>query len=307
MRDPDWTVLAPARQGRSFERFQRELARRNHARLEPLTPSGDWRDDVHARAALAEAEIAYVESVREAIGPLVADIPSDVDAFLTWYERLAESGPGQRDPLFPWLERQASFEEMKWFLEQEVSGEAGFDDLVALTQIKMPCMAKLEMARNYWDEMGRGNAQGMHGPMLARLAAYFDVDARPEQVCAESLALGNTMVALASNRRYAFHSIGALGAIEMTAPGRAAHVERGLRRLKVPGKQRQYFSLHAVLDIKHSQAWNREVLRPLVEQDLRRAQAIGEGAVLRLWHGERCFERYRRRFRLRAEPPQEAA
>ncbi|MFO1125386.1 MAG: iron-containing redox enzyme family protein [Methylocystis sp.] len=307
MHDSDWSAMAPARQGRHFERFQRELARRNRARLEPLTPSGDWRDDVRARAALAEAEIAYVESVREEIAPLVDDIPSDADAFLTWYERLAESGPGQNDPLFPWLERQASFDQMKWFLEQEVSGEAGFDDLVALTQIKMPCTPKLEMARNYWDEMGRGNAQGMHGPMLARLAGYFDVDARPQRVCAESLALGNTMVALASNRRYAFHSIGALGAIEMTAPGRAAHVERGLRRLRIPGKQRQYFSLHAILDVKHSEAWNREVLRPLVEEDRRRAKAIGEGAILRLWHGARCFERYRRHFRLQEAPPREAA
>ncbi|MGJ0503247.1 MAG: iron-containing redox enzyme family protein [Methylocystis sp.] len=307
MREPGWTALAPGLHGPGFERFQRELSRRNAARPEPLTPLGDWRRDLRERVALAEAEIAYVESVREAIAPLVVDVPTEADAFLSWYERLAQSGPGQNDTLFPWLEGQASFDEMKWFLEQEVSGEAGFDDLVALTQIKMPQEPKLEMARNYWDEMGRGNVQGMHGPMLSRLAYYFGVDARPERVCPESLALGNTMVALASNRRYAFHSIGALGAIEMTAPGRAAHVERGLRRLKVPGKQRQYFSLHAILDVKHSEAWNREVLRPLVAADPRRAQAIGEGAVLRLWHGARCFERYRHHFRLVAEPPREAA
>jgi len=307
MRESNWTALAPALHGAAFERFQRELARRNGARLEPATPCGDWREDLRERAALAEAEIAYVESVREAVAPLVANIPSEADAFLSWYERLAAHGPGQNDALFPWLEQVASFDEMKWFLEQEVSGEAGFDDLVALTQIKISDRAKLEMARNYWDEMGRGNAQGMHGPMLARLAAFFGLDPRPERVCAESLALGNMMVALANNRRYAFHSIGALGAIEMTAPGRAIHVERGLRRLKVPGKERQYFSLHAILDVKHSEAWNREVLRPLVEEDPRRAQAIGEGAVLRLWHGARCFARYRQYFRLRPALPREAA
>ena len=49
-----------------------------------------------------------------------------------------------------------------------------------------------------------------------------------------------------------------------------------------------------MLDVKHSEAWNREVLRPLVAEDPRRARAIGEGAVMRLWHGARCFERYRR-------------
>ena len=58
---------------------------------------------------------------------------------------------------------------MLWFLTQEVAGEAGFDDLLAMTQVKMPVTAKLEMARNYWDEMGRGRDTAMHGPLLERL------------------------------------------------------------------------------------------------------------------------------------------
>ena len=74
-----------------------------------------------------------------------------------------------------------------------------------------------------------------------------------------------------------------------------------LRRLGVPAKKRHYFALHAVLDVRHSEAWNREVLRPLVSEDPRRARAIAEGAVLRLWHGARCFERYRREFNLASE------
>jgi len=86
------------------------------------------------------------------------------------------------------------------------------------------------------------------------------------------------MIALARHRRYAFHSIGALGVIEMTAPGRAALVDAGLRRLRIPAKKRHYFAVHAVLDVKHSEAWNLEVLRSLVEEDSRRARAIGEGA-----------------------------
>jgi hypothetical protein len=211
---------------------------------------------------------------------------------------LRETGPGQGDPLFPWLATQASLEQMKWFIEQEVAGEAGFDDLLAFTQVKMPEQAKLEMARNFWDEMGRGAAKGMHGPMLERLAHHVDVRPTPETVIPEALALGNLMVALAHNRRYAFHSIGALGVIEMTAPTRAGYVDRALRRLGIPAKKRHYFALHAVLDVRHSETWNREVLRPLVAEDPRRARAIGEGAVLRLWHGARCFERYRQKFNL---------
>ena len=216
---------------------------------------------------------------------------------------LREHGPGQGDPLFPWLEHSCDLEQMKWFLEQEVSGEAGFDDLVALTQVKMPPCAKLEMARNYWDEMGRGSAKGMHGPMLENLARHLELKSNPRRVVPEAVALGNAMIALAQNRCFAFHSVGALGAIEMTAPTRAGHVARGLKRLGVPAAKLHYFALHAVLDVKHATAWNCEVLHTLVAEDPRRAHPIAEGALIRLWHGLRCFIRYRSEFNFDRDNP----
>jgi hypothetical protein len=298
LRDPEWLALAADTDGPGFARFQRELTRFNRHRLEPSLPYAAWRGHVRDEGRVVEAEGDFVEAVRQEIAPLVSDIPLDVDGFIAWFEGLRETGPGQGDPLFPWLAAQASLEQMKWFIEQEVAGEAGFDDLLAFTQVKMPEQAKLEMARNFWDEMGRGASKGMHGPMLERLAHHVDVRPTPETVIPEALALGNLMVALAHNRRYAFHSIGALGVIEMTAPTRAGYVDRALRRLGIPAKKRHYFALHAVLDVRHSETWNREVLRPLVAEDPRRARAIGEGAVLRLWHGARCFERYRQKFNL---------
>jgi hypothetical protein len=296
--DLDWTRFAADLAGPGFALFQRELARYNHRRLEPAMPRPGWRARIRQECSVLQAEGEFVEALRREIAPLVADIPQTVDAFIDWFEQLRTSGPGQGDPLFPWLATTASLDQMKWFIEQEVAGEAGFDDLLAMTQVKMSEQAKLEMARNYWDEMGRGASKGMHGPMLERLARHVEVRPTPERVVPEALALGNMMVALASSRRYAFHSVGALGAIEMTAPTRAGYVDRGLRRLGVSAKKRHYFALHAVLDVKHSEAWNREVVRSLVADDSARARAIGEGAVLRLWHGLRCFECYRRRFGL---------
>lgn len=59
---------------------------------------------------------------------------------------------------------------------------------------------------------------------------------------------------------------------------------------------RRYFTLHAVLDVKHSEDWNREAIRPAVEEDPRRATAMAEGALIRLKCGARCFERYRLHF-----------
>jgi Iron-containing redox enzyme len=301
-----WTRHAGELQGPGFAKFQRELTRYNAARFRAQLPDEAADDLLEREAIWARAEIEFVEAVRHAVAPLMTNVPDDADGFIEWFEALKENGPGQGDPLFPFLAEAASRQQMKWFLWQEVAGEAGFEDLLAMTQVKMPEQAKLEMARNYWDEMGRGFAKGMHGPMLARLAEHLDLTPSPDDVVAESLALGNTMIALARHRSYAFQSVGALGAIEMTAPTRAGFVDRGLRRLGVPAKKRHYFALHAVLDVKHSAAWNREVVRTLVAEDHRRAGAIAQGALMRLWHGARCFERYRREFDITMRPSKAA-
>jgi len=240
---------------------------------------------------LREGEL--VERERALVADRAAQAPTSGAELVQWFEALERSGPGQHDPLFDWLAERATLDEMRWLLVQEVAGEAGFEDLVALTQVKLPDRAKLELARNYWDEMGRGHASGMHGPMLAHLADALSLATLDVEIVEESLALGNLMSALAANRRYAYHAIGALGAIELTAPGRAAKVNEGLRRLGVHATARQYFALHATLDVKHSKAWNEEVLAPLVTIDPDCAHAIAEGALLRLTAGARCFERYR--------------
>ena len=62
----------------------------------------------------------------------------------------------------------------------------------------------------------------------------------------------------------------------------------------MPAGDRHYFDLHAVLDVKHSDAWNAEALHPLVEADPSLAPAIAEGALMRLECGAACFRRYRR-------------
>ena len=273
--------------------FQRGLAHWNRERLMPAFPEADWQKRLERDTRMLRRE-GGCAAVRGATGgEAAAAAPTDADGFVAWFEALKDVGPGQDDALFPWLAESATRDELRWFFEQEAAGEAGFDDLVAMTQIKLPTQAKLELARNYWDEMGRGNARGMHGPMLDALVETLAVDPVIENTVWESLALANAMTALATSRRYAWHSVGALGVIELTAPGRSACVAQGLRRIGLSDRERRYFDLHAVLDVKHSQEWNKEVLRPLVTADPRRATAIAEGALMRLKCGERCFERYR--------------
>lgn len=272
---------------------QRELAHWNNRRLAPRMPNAHWRQTLAEDQRMLEIEGEFLEELREQIRSEAARAPRDVDDFIAWFEELRQVGPGQNDRLFPWLADTAELESMRWFLEQEAAGEAGFDDLTALAQIKLPERVKLELARNYWDEMGRGNPKGMHGPMLERLVDALELHPTIDDTVWESLALANAMTAMATRRDYAWHAVGALGVIELTAPDRSAAVAAGLKRLGIAAKDRLYFDLHAVLDVKHSAAWNAEAIVPAVREDSRRAQAIAEGALMRLACGARCFERYR--------------
>lgn len=278
----------------STERLHRRLNAFNTIRLTPALPSPGWRADVQVQSEMLLIEGEFLEASRLAVAVRAAAAPKDADGFVAWFEALESGGPGQNDVLFPWLAKTASMDAMRWFLTQEVAGEAGFDDLSALTQVKMPVRPKLEIARNYWDEMGRGNPKGMHGPMLEVLTERLGLSPDPAATVWEALALANTMAGLAANRRYAYHSVGALGIIEQTAPGRAILVAQGLKRLGVSPGDRHYFDLHAVLDAKHAAAWNAEAIHPLVASDPALAQPIAEGALMRLGCGAACFARYRR-------------
>jgi len=248
-------------------------------------------------------ECRWIERERQRMARQAGLAPTGPDAFIAWFEALETHGPGQHDPLFDYLAQSASRDELRWFVEQEVAGEAGFDDLVAFTQVQLPRTPKLELARNYWDEMGRGREAGMHGPMLGRLAKAIGARVAIETTTWEALAVGNALLAMATHRRYTLQSVGALGAVELTAPSRAEQVVKGLKRVGLNLPEYRYFALHAVLDVKHSQAWNREVLRPLVADDPRNARALAEGALIRLSAGARCFERYRNEFGLGSAHP----
>lgn len=293
------TLLQPAfTPDLSTRTLQQRLAAFNAERLAPRTPdSMRWDEHLVPEIRLRRDESAFLEGLRRraasCLPPAQSETWHSADAFVAWFEKLEQTGPGQHHPWFDWLACVAGKSDMLWFLTQEVAGEAGFEDLVAYAQVRLPARAKLEMARNYWDEMGRGKPRAMHGPLLQRMADELDLDRQREKTVEEALALGNLMVGLALNRAYAYHAIGALGVIELTAPGRAARVVEGMRRLGMPHPVRAYYELHAAIDPHHSRAWNREVIASLVADDPGLARPIAEGALMRLLCGHDSFDRYR--------------
>jgi hypothetical protein len=273
--------------------LHRRLAHWNRRRLAPAAPHDQWEEDLAEEHRMRLAEGRWVERLRREVRAEAARAPSDVEGFTAWFTALKEIGPGQGDPLFDWLAEEASAEDMDWFLTQEAAGEAGFDDLVAMAQVKLPTPAKLELARNYWDEMGRGHEGGMHGPMLEGAVRALALEPTIEGTVWPSLALANTLTAFSTTRRYAWHAVGALGVVELTAPTRVSKVAAGLKRLERPPVARKYFDLHAALDVRHAADWIENCLKPLVAESPGVARYLAEGALIRLHCGLRCFEAYR--------------
>src|SRR4051812_37450076 len=108
-----------------FAAQQRALSRFNRRRLSPGLGDGSFVDD----EVMLELERAFLVHARAEIAPWLASVPDQPAAFVKWFENLKEIGPGQGDPLFPWLAERASYSQTRWFLQQEVAGGAGVFDL----------------------------------------------------------------------------------------------------------------------------------------------------------------------------------
>ena len=168
------------------DHFHQGLACFNITRLAAGKPSSGWQHDLQHEMSWRTREGYYLEALRRQVEPLLLGHAGNTAYFVSWFESLVENGPGQNHPLFDWLATGASLADMRWFLTQEAAGEAGFDDLVACVQVKLPVQAKLECARNYWDEMGHGKQNAMHGQMLKRMVHALELQPAIETTVWES-------------------------------------------------------------------------------------------------------------------------
>src|ERR1043165_5822832 len=95
---------------------QRSLAHWNRRRLSPGFPEPDWQLRLARDHQMLRLEGDFLEALRAAASEAAEAAPADPDGFLAWFEDLQRTGPGQGDPLFPWLAEEAGLEEMRWFL-----------------------------------------------------------------------------------------------------------------------------------------------------------------------------------------------
>jgi len=219
---------------------------------------------------LAELDAAWDEAGDL---PAVQDTESVVEAMLDVAIR------DRLPAAYKWLGREASWDEVVEFLALEGGPDGGFDDLVAACQIGLAGSAKLELGKNYWDEMGNGDPDAVHTVLHERMAAAIGmphIDRADQPIEAlERAALGGL---LATNRWLQPEMLGALGLIELQAGPRCRLVLQAFDRLGAPADAYPFYVEHAQVDPIHGKDWMDKAIVPTVTERPQWGPRILKGA-----------------------------
>lgn len=180
--------------------------------------------------------------------------------------------------IYEWLASDADRSEIVEFLSIEGGPDGGFDDLVAACQIGLDGTAKLELAQNYWDEMGNGSLARVHTELHRKLSSALGlVCAPPDRQRVEVLERSVLTGLFATNRWLQPEMLGALGLLELQAGPRCRKVVAALERIGAGEDALDFYIEHSAVDPRHGKDWVDKAITPF-EGDARWAGGIVRGA-----------------------------
>jgi hypothetical protein len=208
-----------------------------------------------------------------------APLPDGVDADAPGETLRALAARDRLPAVYKWLARSATWPEVVDFLALEGGPDAGFDDLVAACQIGLDGTAKLELATNYWDEMGNGSPADVHTTLHHRLVAAIDMPTVPlDEQPVSALARAAFGGLLATNRWLQPEMLGALGLIELQAGPRCRLVLQAFDRCGAPADAYPFYEVHAEVDPRHGKDWLDHAIAPTLASHPDWAARIVRGA-----------------------------
>lgn len=253
--------------------------------LAPIDQIGDAVDlqhDPRIVAAKQACEATWQRELDEAAVPLLAEL-GDLDTPELVRDALRDLASRDRLPdAYRWLAKQATWSQLVHFLALEGGPDGGFDDLVALCQVGLAGTAKMELAQNYWDEMGNGDLDAVHTVLHDDLVDAISMPRlAQDELPTEALARAALPGMLATNRRLQPELLGALGMTELQAGPRCRMVLQGLERLGAPAAALPFYREHAEVDPRHGNDWVHKAVMPLVEEHPEWGDRIVRGACWR--------------------------
>lgn len=180
---------------------------------------------------------------------------------------------------YRWLAKDAVWDDVVRFLALEGGPDGGFDDLVAACQVGLSGSPKLELGKNYWDEMGCGDPAGVHTVLHQQMAVAVGMPhVAREQLPVEALERTAMGGLLATNRWLQPEMVGALGLLELQAGPRCRLVVQAFDRLGAPEQAYPFYVEHAEVDPVHGKDWMDKAVVPLVAEAPHWGPRIVKGA-----------------------------
>ncbi|MEU9773645.1 MULTISPECIES: iron-containing redox enzyme family protein [unclassified Streptomyces] len=231
---------------------------------------------------LEQATVAAEDAMLE---PGILDAaPAEPAAFLSWLKKSARAHRVYKHPYYrEFIRDRATADDLRNYVIQESVVDGRFDDLLALMQVGTGGAAKLEIAGNFWDEMGNGEPAEVHTHLFNQIFRVFDISAEEMErsLTANALLSGNLAVLLCRYRHLYAEAVGFLGMTEWLAPDRFVQVVHAWERLGLPDVGIVYHKLHITIDSRHAAGWFHNVVVPAAESE-RMRRAIARGTLWRL-------------------------
>lgn len=215
---------------------------------------------------------------------ILAAAPAGPKPYLSWLKGVSRRHPVFKHPYYlRFIRDRADRDDLRTYVIQESAIDGRFDDLLAMMQVGTSGPAKLEIARNFWDEMGNGNPDEVHTRLFNQIFDVFDVT--PEDVqremTANALLSGNLAILVCRYRNLYPEAVGFLGMTEWLVPDRFVNVVQAWERLGLPDIGIVYHRLHITIDSQHAAGWFHRVVLPAATSEHMR-RGIARGALWRL-------------------------
>lgn len=238
---------------------------------------------VHEVTRLLETATAAAQDEQIPDG-FLDSAPTEPRAYLSWLKQQARIHRVYKHPYYrEFIRDRATPEDLRAYVIQESVVDGRFDDLLAMMQIGTSGAAKMEIAANFWDEMGNGNHAEVHTHLFNNIFRVFDIQADELEgsLTANALLSGNLAVLLCRYRRYYAEAVGFLGMTEWLVPERFTQILHAWNRLGLPEDGIVYHRLHVTIDSKHAAGWFHNVVLPAAESPQMRA-GMARGTLWRL-------------------------
>ncbi|HTZ43074.1 MAG TPA: iron-containing redox enzyme family protein [Jatrophihabitans sp.] len=251
--------------------------------LLPDQPNAEGSAVLHEVTRSLERATLGAESERTDV-TVPASAAQSPEAYLTWLKQTARSHRAFKHPYYTdFVRNRATAADLRDYAIQESVVDGRFDDLLAMMQVGTRGAAKLEIAGNYWDEMGNGRPEEVHTFLFNKILQTFEVSESELEgdLSAEALLSGNLAVLLCRYRSLYPEAVGFLGMTEWFVPDRFVDVVKAWERLGLPEVGIVYHRLHITIDATHASGWFHRVVLPAAGSEFMR-RGMTRGALMRL-------------------------